>query len=187
MTSIIETLREEHRNISRLLDAFEREVGLVAVVSDPDWEVLHGIANYFCDYPDRCHHPKEDAVFRQLQVKFPDEARSVGNLPREHKDVHSRVQRFRDHLQSIFRDSIVSRDGFIGAARTFIDAERQHMRREEQVFFPLAEKLLVQEDWQKVETQLRAEHDPLFGDDIEQEFRIVRDRLLAWEADRRPG
>jgi hemerythrin-like domain-containing protein len=166
------------------LDAFEHEVGLVATASDPDWDVLHGIAKYFCDYPDRCHHPKEDAVFRQLQVKFPDEARSIGDLSREHKDVHSRVQRFRDHIQSIFRDAIVPRDGFIGAARTFVDAERQHMRKEEQIFFPLAEKLLVREDWQQVEAQLRAEHDPLFGDDIEQEFRIVRDRLLAWQADR---
>ena len=55
---VIETLREEHRNISRMLDALEHQIEVLAQVGTPDYEIIRGIADYFCDYPDRCHHPK---------------------------------------------------------------------------------------------------------------------------------
>jgi hemerythrin-like domain-containing protein len=185
MPIIIETLREEHRNITKLLDVLEREIELAAVASDPDWDVLNGIANYFCEYPDRCHHPKEDTIFERLQAKFPEEARSIGDLLREHRDVRLRVQRFRGHIQSIFLEDVLPREELIGSARAFIDAERRHMMKEQNIFFPAAEKLLVEEDWKWIESQLQNELDPLFQESVEHEFATVRERLLAWERERK--
>src|SRR5579863_1736179 len=110
MAGIIDSLRAEHRNIAKLLDVLERELDRAAVAGDPDWSVLHGVASYFCDYPDRCHHPKEDAVFSRLAAKFPGKARSVGDLLGEHQAVRLRAQRFRDHIQSIFLEDVLPRE-----------------------------------------------------------------------------
>ena len=187
MTKMIDTLREEHRNIAKLLEIVEREIESAAFASNPDWDVLQGIANYFCDYPDRCHHPKEDAIFRRLQAKFPVEAKSIGDLLKEHQDVRLRVQRFRGQIQAIFLEDVLPRERLIGSARSFIDAERRHMMKEEEIFFPAAEKLLVEEDWQWISSQLRNELDPLFAETIEHEFKTVRDRLLKWETTRMAG
>lgn len=185
MPSIIEQLREEHRNIAKLLDIFEREVEVIALASDPDWDVLLGVANYFCDYPDRCHHPKEDAIFRRLQAMNPEEARSIGDMLKEHQDVRLRVQRFRDYIQSIFIEDALPRERLIASARAFVNAERLHMMKEEEIFFPMAEKRLVEEDWNHIESQLQHELDPLFKENIQHEFETVRDRLLAWERRRK--
>jgi hemerythrin-like domain-containing protein len=180
--AMIDSLREEHRNFAELLDVLEREIERTAVAGNPEWNVLHTIACYFCEYPDRSHHPREDAVFRRLQVKFPELAKLVGDLLKEHLEVRLRVQRFRDHIQSIFLEDVLPRERLIDSARAFIDAERRHMKREEEIFFPVAEKLLAEDDWQWIGSQLRSERDPQFRQGIEQIFQVVRDSLLARES-----
>jgi hemerythrin-like domain-containing protein len=180
MTSLIQALLEEHRNIRRLLSLLDHQVGLLAMGADPDYDLLQGVANYFCDYPDRCHHPKEDAVFRQLQARDPAGAARVGDLAREHREAHARVRRFRDHIQAIFRNEIVPREAAVTAAQSFVNAEREHMKMEEEVFFPIAARALNEEDWRTVDGNLRAMQDPLFGDIVEEEFRGLRNILLSW-------
>ena len=185
MTSVLETLHEEHRNIARVLIAMENQLDRLATASSPDYDLLQSIANYFCDYPDRCHHPKEDIVFRQLQARHPAEAAVVGDLAKEHRDAYARVRRFRDNIQAIFRDEILPRDAVISSGRSFIDAEREHMKMEEELFFPLAASVLDEEDWRTIEGRLSQRQDPLFGEFVEEEFRILREFLLNWEKDNR--
>jgi hemerythrin-like domain-containing protein len=182
MAGMIDSLREEHRNFGKLLDVLEGEIELTSVGGDPDWNVLHAIASYFCEYPDRGHHPKEDAVFRRLQARFPEAARPVGDLLGEHQEVRLRVQRFRDHIQSIFLEDVLPRERLVGAARAFMDAEWRHMQREEEMFYPLAEKHLAEYDWQWIGSQLRSERDLQFRQGIEQVFQIVRNSQLARES-----
>jgi len=185
LAHLIEALREDHKNISRLLDAFERELELLARARAPDYEMLRGIANYFCDYPDRCHHPKENAVYEQLRARYPGVVATIGDLRREHRDAAARAQRFRDNVQALFNDAIMSRETVTSSARSFIEAERQHMKMEEERFFPVAEQVLSSEDWQSIEDRLRSERDPLFGERAETSFESLRERLLAWEGERR--
>ena len=63
MIRIIETLLEEHRNIEELLLVLERELGVIDRDERPDYEIIQAIISYFQDYPDCCHHPKEDMFF----------------------------------------------------------------------------------------------------------------------------
>jgi hemerythrin-like domain-containing protein len=189
MTTILQTLRQEHRNIARLLDALEHQVEILAEGKRPDYDLLQNIATYFCDYPDRCHHPKEDAVFRRLQAKCPEQAAKVGDLAGEHRYTAARVRRFRDNIQALFRDQVMPLSTLVSAAQTFIDSERQHMRMEETIFFPAAESKLEPEDWQSIESTLTDARDPLFGEVVEKDFLSLLDRLLAWESEYRsqPG
>lgn len=185
LADLIEALREDHKNISRLLDAFERELEMLAGATTPDYEILRGIANYFCDYPDRCHHPKENAVYEQLRARYPGVVATIGDLRREHRDAAARAQRFRDNIHALFSDAVMPRETVVSAARSFIEAERQHMKMEEQRFFPVAERVLSSEDWQSIEDRLRNERDPLFGESAETSFAWLRERLLAWEGEHR--
>lgn len=181
MTSIIEALREEHRNIEKLLGLLDDQIDKIATATSLDYDLLQAIANYFCDYPDRCHHPKEDVVLRQLQARHSAEARAIGDLAREHRDAYARVRRFRDNVDAIFRDAVLSRDTVVSAGRSFVNAERAHMKMEEDIFFPMAVSVLDEEDWRTIEGNLKTMRDPLFGELVEEEFRILRDFLLAWE------
>lgn len=156
MANTIEDLREDHRKIVKLLNTLELEIELAASAADPDWDVLRETANYFCEFVDRYHHPKEDAVYRRLAAGFSEQAASIGDLMAEHRDVHARVHLFRGNIQAMFLDAIMARDRLVNAGKKFIEAERLHMQKEEELFFPVAERVLTQDDWAEIEANLKS-------------------------------
>ena len=178
---VIDALLAEHRNMARLLTALEHQVEVVALAGEPDYQLILSIAQYFCEYPDRCHHPKEDAVLEQLRIKFPLEGKSLSYLAWEHIDAYERVVRFRQNVDELIHGAIIPRAAFVKAALSFINAERRHMRMEDKHFFPAAEKLLTEEDWSCIEYCITKGHDPLVMNQAESEFKGISERLLEWE------
>jgi hemerythrin-like domain-containing protein len=181
MAAVIEALRQEHRSVARLLDALERQIGFFARGGDPDYDVIRGVAEYFLDFPDRCHHPKEDAVFLHLKAVRPQAASAIGDLAGEHRRVHERAVRFKETLSILLGGADIARADLVEAAKDFIEDERRHMHMEDQTFFPVAEHLLTPADWTKIEGDLTQGNDPLFGGKIEERFRKLREQLIAWE------
>ncbi len=111
----------------------------------------------------------------------------IGDLAAEHRETAARAREFRDAVRSVLGEEVLPRERFVQAARGFIDAERRHMKMEETIFFPAAQKSLSATDWQEIGKQLKEERDPVFGEIAEEEYRILRERLLAWEKDYKPG
>ena len=181
--TIVDSLHNEHRSIAKLLDILEHQIDVMAQAGAPDYELIQGIADYFCDYPDRCHHPKENEIFARLREKFPEEAEAIGNIGQEHDVTAGRVREFRQLIREILQEGIVARTAAVGAARNFIEAERRHMEMEEARFFSVAEKKLAPEDWAQVEENLTKERDPLSQGKADQDYKDLRERLLAWARD----
>jgi hemerythrin-like domain-containing protein len=180
---MVEILRKEHKNIARLLAALEHQVDLFAKDQPPDYDVIKGVAEYFLDYPDRCHHPKEDAMLARLRENHPADAAAIGDLEGEHKAMHTRVVQFHATIVALLGDTDIARSVVVDAARGFIAAERRHMQMEEERFFPLADLRLTPADWLKIYREMTGGPDPLFGGKVEDSFRKLSEQLLAWEED----
>ena len=71
MTTLIDVLREEHRNIEKLLGVLEQELSVFDHRERPDFDTLRAIIDYFAEYPARCHHPKEDMMVEILKARDP--------------------------------------------------------------------------------------------------------------------
>lgn len=183
MAAVIEVLREEHRNIARLLRELEYQIEAFAKEAPTNYDVIVGAAEYFLGYPDRCHHPKEDLILSKVAEAHPKAAAEIGDLSREHMDLHQQALRFHDKARALLNDTDVPRSEIVDAGRAFIDVQRRHMTREEQTFLPLADRLLTPADWADIEGRLSKHVDPVFGDRVEDVYRALRARLLAWEAD----
>ena len=65
-------LRLEHGNLSKLLGLIENQVAAADAGMPMDEQLLSLASEYFYDYPDRCHHPKEDLVYRRLGERDPE-------------------------------------------------------------------------------------------------------------------
>ncbi len=63
MTRIIELLREEHRDMEKLLLALEEELSVVDRKGRPDYEIIKAIVSYFQDYPDCLPSPQRGHGF----------------------------------------------------------------------------------------------------------------------------
>lgn len=183
MATPLETLLEDHRNTTRLLDALDRQIGIFAEAGTPDYDVIVGVAEYFLDYPDLCHHPKEDAIAARLLATHPAEAAVIADLAGEHELARARARRFRRTIRELLADTDIAREAVVEAARRFIAYERRHMQMEEAIFFPLADRLLGPADWSAVEAGLSERTDPIFAAEVAALLRSVRERLLAWEAE----
>ena len=183
MTYVVELLRQEHRNIEKLLRILERELSLFDRGDRPNYELVVAIIDYFKDYPDTCHHPKEDMIFDKLKSRDPAAAANIGDLHTEHEEGASRLRRAAQAVERVLGDQDLLRETVDEIIRDFIERERQHMKMEEQIFFPTALEALQPKDWADIALRLADRRDPLNGPDLDQKFGVLRRKILEINAE----
>jgi hemerythrin-like domain-containing protein len=181
VAEVMDRLQREHRNIAKLLNALEHQLAIFDTAETPDYDVLAGIGDYFTGFPDRCHHPKEDLIFRKLRARDPEAAEIAGDLGAEHEKIGTLARHFQEAVQNVLSEVEVSRDAFDAVARHFIKEQRRHLQMEEECFFPLALEILTPEDWAEIDARITDEDDPVFGAEASAEFAALRNHLLRWE------
>jgi hemerythrin-like domain-containing protein len=178
---MIEILREEHRNIEKLLHVLEQELSVFDRRERPDYDTLQAVIDYFKEYPDRCHHPKEDLIFGILKARDPTAAERVGNLEAEHQQEAERLRHLAWIIENVRTGRDMMRQTVAAAVRDFVDHQRRHIELEERVFFPAAGKALQAGDWAQIDAHIGDKQDPLFNGASEQKFRALRQQILQWE------
>jgi hemerythrin-like domain-containing protein len=181
MSNIIQILLEEHRNIDKLLLVLEHELEVFDRSEEPDYEILQAVILYFQDYPELCHHPKEDMVFEKLKMRDPDAAKRVGDVENEHEVETLRLSRLAEAVDSVLAGREFLRETFHNVVQDFIDHQRRHMDKEEHMLFPAAVQRLRPEDWAEIDVRLSDRKDPLFNGVIETKFQALQRTILRWE------
>jgi hemerythrin-like domain-containing protein len=182
---IIDVLRQEHRNIEKLLLVLEQELGVFDRGERPDYEVIRAVIAYFEVYPTLYHHSQEDIVFEKLKVRDPAAAAQIGDLAGEHKSGADRLRRVAQAVESILLDQEIARQTVDEIIRDFITHERRHIAMEERDFLPAAAKALRPEDWTEIVSKLTDRKDPLFSEAVEKRFDAVRKHILDLEQEAR--
>ena len=104
MSYVIEVLRQEHCNIEKLLRVLERELSVFDRGDRPDYEVVLAVINYFKEYADSCHHPKEDMIVEKLKARDPVRAATVGDLETEHREGAKRLRQVALAVERVLSD-----------------------------------------------------------------------------------
>ena len=180
MTRMIELLRDEHRDIEQLLKVLEYELKVFDRRERPDYKVIQTIIDYFQDYPDCCHHPKEDMIFDRLKARDPLAAKRIGDVEAEHRQETERLDRVAKVVRNVLLDREILRETFGKVMRDFIDHQRRHMAMEERTLFPAAASALRPEDWQEIDSKWNDKTETFFDVAMEEKCRSLRDRILQW-------
>jgi len=181
MAYIIEILRQEHRNIEKLLRVLDRELSVFDRGGRPDYAIVLAVIDYFEDYPDTCHHPKEDFIFERLKVRDAAAAADIGDLEAEHLEGAKRLRRVAQTIEAVLNDQDLVRDAASNTIHEFIDRERLHMMMEERIVFPAALKALRASDWAEIALKLADREDPLSQPGLEDKFSTLRRKILELE------
>jgi hemerythrin-like domain-containing protein len=181
MIEIIEVLHQEHRNIEKLLRVLERELSVFARGERPDYEVVLSVIDYFKDYPDSCHHPKEDIIVEKLKARDPTAAAAIGDLEAEHREGARRLRRVAQAVERVLGDHDLVRQTVNDIIRDFINHERQHMANEERVVFPAVVNALRPEDWADIALKLADRYGAPSEPDFEEKFSTLRRNILEME------
>jgi hemerythrin-like domain-containing protein len=181
MAEILRQLREEHVNMARLLNALDHQLAIFDRGEQPDYDVLAAAADYFTGFSDRCHHPKEDLLFRRIKEVDADSARSLPDLDREHRKLATLARHFQEAVNNVLEEVEVSRSAFDAVLRHFVGEQRRHMQMEDEQLLPLAERILGEKDWAELDAIATKEDDPLFGAAASREFQSLLRKILEWE------
>ncbi|HSD44322.1 MAG TPA: hemerythrin domain-containing protein [Burkholderiales bacterium] len=171
--------RAEHRNFSRLLELFDREVERFHSAERPDYELMLDVLTYLRHFPEHTHHPREDVAFKRL-VRHDHAIQPVVNrLLQEHRVIAEIARQLQDLLEALQGDEFVARAEVEAACATFLVYYRHHIAGEEDRILPLAGRLLTPDDWKAVGAAVSSAPDPLFGSDVDARYRELRDRIDA--------
>ncbi len=143
--------------------------------------MIAAVADYLVGFPDRCHHPREDLVYRKMCVRDPTLAGTMADLEAEHQKISVLVRQFQEAVQNVLQEVEVSRSAFDEVVHHFVREQRRHMQMEEERFFPLALQILTPDDWVEIDERITREEDPVFGGEVSQEFAALRNDILKWE------
>jgi hemerythrin-like domain-containing protein len=181
MVEIIEILRQEHRNIEKLLSVMEQELSVFGRGERPDYEVFNAVIEFFKRYPDTCHHPKEDIIYEKFKTCAPGRAATIPDLEAEHRAGAARLRHVAQIIDAVLNDQELLRDDVDRIVRDFIDNERKHIALEGEVIFPAIIDTLQPRDWAEIALTLADRYGPPSEADFEEQFSTFRRNIPELE------
>jgi hemerythrin-like domain-containing protein len=178
MPRAIEQLQLDHRNMTRLLDVLRKELEAYRSGRTPDFDLLNSIMDYTLNYPDLCHHPKENLIYERMVARDPTAKSRVDDLLREHAQLGELTRKLAAALRNVSRDSEIPREWFEGIIESYLAANYRHIAAEEETFFPQAVLTLNQADWGAIDASVTAPEDPLFGGKVAKDYRALYERIM---------
>ena len=172
-------LREDHRNMSIVLDLLDDVVKEAAEGGDPNFDLVGEIMHYMTVYPDAVHHPKEDLIYAQLKSERPDLAEGLEGVPEDHEAIAVLGSRLRDDVEAIIAGAAVRREKLVEDMSDYIQRLRRHMAWEEDDLFERVDAMLESEPLDFDVSEYEHIKDPVFELEVEAGFRRLMSSLPA--------
>jgi len=139
-----EDLKHEHRIIELVLAALEHKAERLESGHLLNRDRAERALEILRNFADKCHHGKEERhLFPMLESRgVPRDSGPIGVLLHEHVEG-------RNHVRAMARAATGASEGdpqggptFVRHALAYVTLLRQHIQKEEQVLFPMAEQML---------------------------------------------
>jgi hemerythrin-like domain-containing protein len=180
MPRALTIIRDEHRTISAILHGMEYLVWAIRKRGKQvDPRVFHAMLYYLDTFSERAHHPKEDQfLFSALRRRGAGAEALITELEKEHAGGENALRRVAQALNRYEEGGEKEFPGFERAVERFVASYREHMRKEEELLFPLAEELLKAADWDAIDRAFAENSDPLSGMRDTRDFEKLFQRIV---------
>jgi hemerythrin-like domain-containing protein len=179
MPKALNIIRDEHRSIAAVLHGMQhlmREIRERKTKIDP--KVFRAMLYYLDTFSERLHHPKEDKfLFEPLRHRGAGPDSLIAELEREHAEGGASLRRLEQCLIRYEEGGDKEFPEFAQEMERFVEGYWEHMRKEEEHVFPLAEKLLTAADWAAIDRAFGENADPLANERNEKDFKKLFARI----------
>jgi hemerythrin-like domain-containing protein len=179
MAALLDELHADHRNFAKLLTLLSRQLRMIREEGFVDMELLLDMVDYIESYPDLVHHPREDLIFTRYLERYDMARDAVLALMEQHVELKQLTAALRTAIEGVLHDAPIERDAFAAQLETFIERQREHLNAEEAEVFPLLDRTLDAQDWQAISAKLNETSDPLFGDQLKQQYEGLYRRITG--------
>jgi len=161
----VQIILDEHASLSAMLRSM-----LMMVARGPGdrapkfFDVLRAMLFYIDEFPERLHHPKEsDLLFPRVVRLAPAVMPVVERLERDHMTGEKAVRELQHLLLAWELLGEPRKPAFEAQCKRYVEFYLEHMRLEESVILPEAEKVLGEADWKELDAAFLQNRDPLGG------------------------
>jgi len=147
-----EVLSSEHRVIEIVLNSLECIAGEALNGGHLDREAAEQAVDIIRNFADKCHHGKEeDLLFKTLVEKgMPQEGGPVGQMLIEHEQGRAFVRGMSENIAAAAEGETAAVRRFAENAGGYVQLLRAHILKEDRVLFPMADRLLSDDDQHKL-------------------------------------
>jgi len=144
-----EALKHDHRVIEKVLAVLERLTESSVGASLETWRKA---IDFIRNFADKCHHLKEEKIFfPALEERgIPREGGPIGMMLTEHEEGRGYVRLMAAALLLAEEDPKAAETSLLDNARAYLRLLRQHIRKEDEILFEMADEVLTQEDQNKL-------------------------------------
>jgi hemerythrin-like domain-containing protein len=161
----IRIIRDEHAALAAML----KSLGLMIERGPSDdaegfFDVVRAMLFYIDEFPERLHHPKEtQLLFPRVGRLAPETLDAINHLDADHAKGEHAVRELQHLLLAWELIGDTRRAAFDVAAKRYLNFYLDHMRMEESVILPAAQRVLSEEDWKEMDAAFATNCDPLTG------------------------
>jgi len=161
----LQIIRDEHSSLAAMLQSMRMMVARGPVDDARNFfDVLRAMLFYIDEFPERLHHPKEsNLLFPRVAKAVPSVMGAIDRLERDHMSGEKMVREVQHLLLAWELLGESRRQVFVDTFNRYIDFYLEHMRLEETVILPEAQKHLSEQDWQELDAAFEKNCDPLTG------------------------
>jgi hemerythrin-like domain-containing protein len=139
-----EVLKEEHQVILRVIASLERGVDLLerGIAVRPGF--FADTARFIKGFADGCHHKKEEGVlFTKMEAHgMSNQAGPIAVMLVEHEEGRRYTRGLAEAAHRLENGDATARADIIHNARGYIELLRQHIAKEDNILFPMADQVI---------------------------------------------
>lgn len=161
----LQIIRDEHASLAAMLQSMRMLVEQGPQESRTNFfDVVRAMLFYIDEFPERLHHPKEsNLLFPRVIKAAPKVMGAIDRLERDHMYSEKAARDLQHLLLSWELLGPSRRPAFEEAFKKYVDFYLDHMRLEEEVILPEAERCLGEADWRSLDAAFAENADPLTG------------------------
>jgi hemerythrin-like domain-containing protein len=171
-----DVLKQDHRIIERVLAVLERLAQNPREASLEDWQKA---IDFIRGFADRCHHLKEEKIlFPALERHgIPREGGPIGMMLVEHEEGRAYVREMVEALAHEGGDSEVRRTILGQNARAYLRLLREHIRKEDEVLFQMADEALSPEEQKELAQEFEKHETEEIGAGVHEKYLKIAEEL----------
>ncbi len=147
-----EILMQEHRLIEQVLDCLEEAAGRLEDGEDIEPDFFIDAAEFVAGFADGSHHRKEeDILFSAMTAgDMPEDSGPVAVMLHEHEEGRRFTAGFRSAAEQMKAGDTSASVDVIRNAFDYVNLLRDHIVKEDNVLFPMADQVITAEEMQHV-------------------------------------
>jgi hemerythrin-like domain-containing protein len=174
-----DVLIEEHRVIRRALSALDKQTGRLASGAALRAGFFQDATAFFRNFADSCHQRKEEGPFQSamMDAGLSDQTGPLAIMLAEHELARTYLRAIEKAVLRLERGEGTAREDVGRETRTYSSFLLQHMRREDEFLFPMAERLVAPAAKEKLAVELRRYEHEEAGSAVCRKYRDLVESL----------